>query len=681
MSGAANTTGGAAAAGGFDFHAALGTITYVHVLRGIPLPWTGDWTTSPPTAVSFEIGRTAADISITFCDGNVVEVEAKKGLTASRRFWSALESLCEGIKTGRCDYGILAVCPQSSLPVRREYASAFRRLGDQRHDGASKEQIKLEHFLTKSGYDVAEVCSRVRVKTVSALRDDDAEIAGARANLGRLIAHAQQATLAWNTLYNDAVTAMAGRGRKTLPSLTTVLRAASIDLSRRLDDSPAAVVATLLDSTRSRTKDFEVLGMPTPLPTDDAWLPLKAVVHDEYTEVGSSAQEALEAYRSMGTRSDPRSDVMIDARTIGTFRQLCVVVGGPGSGKSLLLEVLAREFTKDSMVTLRVPLRDLARRMEQKGCGVEEGIVELSLDGTGIASEQLRAASVLDLVMLCDGLDECAHQQAVIASGLRRIAEAHPAYRIIVTTRSIGYTTNQLRSWRHYELLPLASADVRKNLESLCRSALGNDETAHGDLTDRIENYLSEGHAEQTLGRTPLLLALQASLLLKSAQPCQRKTDLYARIFKEIDKALSPRKAGSPRPPQAIRERVLNVLGWQTFAMPLLSAEEIEHRCAEVLRAETGQGHLATLSTVQQAIKYWEKAGLVERLQHADSDLLAFVHKTCGEFAASRHLADMEPAEAGGLLTVGDAPIRLGRDSGPRRGEAYRDEPSKSVVE
>ena len=60
-----------------------------------------------------------------------MEVQAKKGLTASPRFWSALDSLCEGIKSERCGY-ILAVCPQSSLPVRKHFALAFRRLGDQR---------------------------------------------------------------------------------------------------------------------------------------------------------------------------------------------------------------------------------------------------------------------------------------------------------------------------------------------------------------------------------------------------------------------------------------------------------------------------------------------------------------------------------------------------------------------
>ena len=75
----ANASGGAAAAGGFDFHAALGAVAYVHVLRGSPLPWTDDWTASPPTAVSFETAGPGDDISITLSDGTALDVQVKKG--------------------------------------------------------------------------------------------------------------------------------------------------------------------------------------------------------------------------------------------------------------------------------------------------------------------------------------------------------------------------------------------------------------------------------------------------------------------------------------------------------------------------------------------------------------------------------------------------------------------------
>ena len=645
-----STSGGAAAAGGFDFQAALGAIAYIHVLRGTPTHWADSWTASPPTAVSFETAGPGDDISLTLADDSTVEIQARKGLRASRRFWSALESLCEGIDSNRCHYGVLAVCPQSSLPVRKHYAIALRRIGEKRDDHPSTQQDKLARFLAKKGYDAAEVCSRIRIKTVPALVDDGYAVAAAHAELGHVCADAHQVVTAWDALYRDAVLAISMRGRRTMTSLFSVLRKSQIKLSMPSNDAPVAISAALIGSAMTRTQHFEILGVPAPLLTDRAWLPLKAVVRDGPVETVSSVEEALAAYQAIGEESKRKYNDEIDARTIGTFRRLCVIVGGPGSGKSLLLEVLAREFAKDSFISLRVRLRDLARRMERDGCTVEEGIFALGLDGSGISPEQLRAASLSELVVLCDGLDECGDRQSIIASKLRSIAESHPSYRVVVTTRLIGYSTSELRSWRHYELVPLAAKDVPKHLETLCRAALGSDVAGDDHLRDRVRAYLRGSDSARALARTPLLLALGASLFLKWQQPARSKSELYARIFKLIDDLPSPRREASAVPARAIRDGVLNELGWQVVASPLLASDDVERRCAKNLRAAMGTTRLQALSDVQQSINYWEATGLVERLSHAGSDLIAFVHKTCGEFAAARHLAATDPERARTLI-------------------------------
>ena len=247
--------------------------------------------------------------------------------------------------------------------------------------------------------------------------DDGDAVGAAHSELGHVCIHADQIKPAWNALYRDAMSAISTRGRRTFADLISVLRASQVDLSRLSHDSPAAVYTSILEWTMSRTEHFEILGMPTPLSTDQAWLPLRALVRDRYVETESSVEEALAAYHATGEGSQGKRDGEIDARTIGTFRKLCVVIGGPGSGKSLLLKVLAREFSKDSFVSLHVRLRDLAKRMERDGCTVEEGIFRLGLDGSGISPEQLRAASFSKLVLLCDGLDECGNRQPTIVSG------------------------------------------------------------------------------------------------------------------------------------------------------------------------------------------------------------------------------------------------------------------------
>ena len=649
MTRVSNTSGGAAAAGGFRFQVNLGAIAYIHMLRGTPVQWTDGLTGAAPCAVSFETSGPGDDLSLKLTDGSIVEIQAKKGLRADTRFWSALDALCEGIRCGRCNYGILIVCPNSSAPVRQGYARALGRIGDGRNDGASLEQRMLANRLAEKGYDAETICTRIRIRMVSAIENADDAIAAARAELGHVCADDRQMTSAWDALRQDALLAISTRSRRTLCNLSERLRASGFDIENIVKNSPVAISDGLLQRTMSRTEHFEVLGISRLLPTDRAWLALTAVVRDEPIAQASSVEEALANYHALGEKSRTDGHV-IDARTIGTFRKLCVVVGGPGSGKSLLLRVLAREFAKDSYVSLRVRLRDLATRMQNTGCGVEEGLLQLGVDGTGVSRGQLHAASLSDLVLLCDGLDECGERQVDIASGLQDISASHPSYRIVVTTRPIGYSTRELHDWRHYEIAPLAKADTAEHLETLCRCALDEDSTEQRDeLLPRIRAYLKKGSTSQILARSPLLLAFGAALFLNCRDPSKTKLELYQRIFHLIDNASAGHETGLEPPAKAIRDSVRNQLGWLISASPLLAAEELERQCAQTMESALGVTYLQAQVEVENSVKYWEEKGLIERLRHPDIDLIAFIHKTCGEFAAALHLlhlSEMEPDEA-----------------------------------
>ena len=646
MTGATNRSGGAAAAGGFGFQARLGAIAGIHVLRGTPVQWTDGLTGAAPCAVDFETSGPGDDLSLRLTDGSRVELQAKKGLRADGRFWSALDALCEGIHGDRCNFGILIVCPNSSATVRQAYSLALERIGDGRNDDASREQVKLASRLAAKAYDAEAICACIRIRTVSALEDAGDAIAAARAELARVCADDRQVTLAWNVLCEDSLSATTRKGRRTLRSLSARLRASAIDIVENLKDSPVSISDRLLRWTMSRTEQFEALGIPRPLPMDQGWLALKAVVRDSSVRQNSTAEQALADYRALGEK--PRADEeVIDANTIGTFRRLCVVVGGPGSGKSLLLRVLAREFAKESYVSIRVRLRDLATRMQETGCGVEEGLLQLGVDGAGVTREQVCAAHLSELVLLCDGLDECGARQLDIVSGLKDISASHPSYRIVVTTRPIGFSTSELYDWRHYEIVPLAEADTAEHLATLCQCALDKDSAEERDeLLLRIRAYLQEGNATRILARSPLLLAFGAALFLNWREPSKTKLELYQRIFSLIDCAPVRRGTGRESPAKAIRDSILNQLGWLTSALPLLPAEEIERRCAQAVEQNLGVTRLRALAMVESSIGYWEEKGLIERLRHSGIDLIAFIHKTCGEFAAARHLSEIESDEA-----------------------------------
>lgn len=644
-----NPSGGAAAGGGFDFHARLGAIAGVHTLRGTRVPWTKGLSPAAPRAVSFETSGPGDDLALELTDDSTVEIQARKGLNAGSRFWSALEALCEGIHAGRCTYAVLLVCPNSSRPVREHFALGLKRIGDGRKDRPSKEQEKLAARLAEKGYDAKAVCARVRIRTVSALDDAGDAISAAHAELGHICADESGVEPAWNALCRDASSAIARRGRRTVRDLSARLHASQVRLADAVKDSPVAISDELLRCVMSGTEQFTVPGITRPLPTDQAWLPLKALIRDAPIEPASSVEDALADYRALGEQSHPHGETT-DAKTIGTFRKLCVVVGGPGSGKSLLLQVLAREFARDSYVSVRIRLRDLAKRMQATGCGVEEGLFQLGLDGTGVSWGRLRAASLPDLVLLCDGLDECADHQDEIASGLRNIAAAHPSYRVVVTTRPIGYSTSVLRDWRHYELVPLDEENTAEHLATLCRSALDDGSTSTQELVSRVDAYLTGDGASRLLARSPLLLALGAAVLLEWRDPSKTKMDHYRRIFQLLERDRSLRNPGARLPEGAIRNSVLNHLGWLTLVSPLSDAEKIQEQCAEPLQRDVSAPALQALVHVEASVDYWEDKGLIERLRHPGTDLVAFIHKTFGEFAAARYLAKLEPDDARQLM-------------------------------
>ena len=299
----ANTSGGAAAGGGFDFQARLGAIAAIHTLLGTPVQWTEGLTRAAPCAVSFETSGPGDDLALELADHGIVEIQARKALRADKRFWSAIDALCEGIHADRCEYGILIVCPNSSIPVRKGYALALRRIGERRNDSPSLEQATLTQRLAERGYDAEAVCARIRIQTVAALDDARDAIAAAYAELRHICADDSQVPAAWSALCHDALSAIGSKGRRTVRNLSSCLDGSHIALAASLKNSPAAISDGLRKWTMSRTEHFTVPGIKGQLPTDRAWLPLTALVRDASTETASSVEEALAAYRALGEKS------------------------------------------------------------------------------------------------------------------------------------------------------------------------------------------------------------------------------------------------------------------------------------------------------------------------------------------------------------------------------------------
>ena len=81
-----------------------------------------------------------------------------------------------------------------------------------------------------------------------------------------------------------------------------------------------------------------------------------------------------------------------------------------------------------------------------------------------------------------------------------------------------------------------------------------------------------------------------------------------------------------------------------------ITEEEIEKQCAKNIKRGFDEPYLKSLSLAQNSITYWEKVGLIERISHSEQDLITFIHKTCGEFAAARYLATIDETEVRQLI-------------------------------
>ena len=653
----ANPSGGPAAAGGYRFQDAVTAILYTHMLTGTDVGWLSGSQSARPASVLTETGGPGDDVSVVAADGSAVEVQIKKGLRADSRFWSAIESLSEGLHSGKCQWGALVVCPSSSGPVRQAYATAITRVGEGLVEGGSEQQRALVAYLRDRKHDPESICCRLRIETIHAIAGQEADIRVAKSQLRDVCADRDDVAAAWLALQDVAQASTEHSGRRTAARLLEDLEAVSVTVRADVDGIPAGMAKALRDWTSRVAEKFFVLGTRKQLLTDRAWLPLKARVLGDGVEDHESAEEAVRAYRETGAQSGYRRGECIDAKVIGFFRRCCVVVGGPGSGKSLFLKVLAREFSKEALVSVRVHLADVVRGIEAGRWTAEEGLLGAGLAGSGVELGRLLGSGMNDVVMLCDGLDECGAHRPKVAEGLTAIAASRPSWRFVVATRTVGYHYPELSNWRHYELLRPESGRVVENVAKLVESVVG-DGRSGDDLKNDVEAYLGHRQIREMVATSPLLLTLAASVFPNRNGLDGSRAGLYDRVFDLIHESGQPRAAQFESVDAVELECVLNRVGWVLADGVLLEYDEVVQRCACFIEEAFDRRPMVAKAETNGAIRYWLATGLLEKVRHGSRDYVVFVHKTFAEYAAARHLADLSsPEEARVLLaSVLDAP-------------------------
>lgn len=648
-------SGGAATGGGMNFQAAVTAITYIHMARGCPLLWLDSIVDDVPIAIEAETGGAGDDLRLLLKDTRLVEIQVKKGLRSGTELWDALTKLAKAVTTEAASFGVLVVSPSSSNTITNDLAKDIIRVGDGRTDNLSTIASQFLEKLNLLSIPARDACAHIRIQTVSATNLHQEAIRTAHAYLTHICADNAQIGAAWDALYADASRLIELQGRRDVSSLQCVLMSSGITLSQLNEAAPTLLLAKLTRWTLETHKTFSIFGIGTPLNTDEAWIPLTAIVREQQNTESKSLAEELHCYQEWENRSKARDAQSIDPETLGRFVNRAVVVAGPGMGKTTLLKRIARRYSENAIPVLCVRLSMVAARM-QRGASFEESVFHLGLDGSGISVGDAQQVKLANWLLLCDGLDECGSLQEEVAAGAARFALGHPDCRILVTTRPVGYRATHFTDWRHYDLPALDTSRAHSHATRLVEAIAppGSDLIRNAWKVCRRE--LHDTSAAKIVGRTPLLLGLAAAIIARGKTLGTTRERLFEQIFELIDDVPNARIPEKPAATTVLR-CFLDILGWEMTSHPLSSVNETIKRCADHLMREAGAGPLTAAGDAERYLNYWQDVGMIERVGNGDQQTLAFIHKSFGEFVASRRLCVLHrDAQTAIVAEIGKVP-------------------------
>ncbi|MBO9661693.1 NACHT domain-containing protein [Dokdonella sp.] len=623
------SSGGSAAAGGMNFQAAVTAIAMVDAIAGRRLRWLDAAQADVPAIVLSETGGAGDDIALLLTNGKKVEVQAKKGLTRGDRLWDSVMKLARGLANDAQLSGVLVVCPRSSTTIRDNLSGDLQRMSDGRFEDLSEITLEFQERLKNAGIEVADIAPRLRVLTLHCLDADGASVKAAIASLSTLSSNAD---LAWSVLYNEGHALIERKGARAADQLMDILRAAGV-APLESSEAPGVVLSEFRRWTLEKDRTIRVPGHSQPLEVNQAWIELNALVV-EPSSLPTEASEALAKYHAATERSRDQGDTVC-ARSLSRFVHPCVVLGGPGMGKSTLLRKLAFDHALEGALVLRFPARAIANRMHDKGTPFVEAMLDWVSSGfpRTLTMEHLRAAG--RCLILCDGLDEAGSRQLLVAEGLLALQAGLPSAVIVATSRPVGYDPAPLAAWRHYQLLSILSTDIQPLiLHHIRLLSLPDQQTTVGAFA---REQLSGNEGARIAARSPLILHLVAAMLAEGLPLARSKTKLYASLVERLSRSTS-RSGDGPAVDMPTLLAFLRLAAWELTSRPSSTKEALLSACGSVLAHELGESLLAARRLVEKCWEHWERVGVVETLLFRGDEFPTFIHKTFAEYGAALQL-------------------------------------------
>lgn len=628
---------------GYDYQAEATAFVATYAIAEQPLGWFEDEVDIPST-LDAESGGPGDDLRILTTDGRIIELQAKLGLRKGVEFWEAIVRLCNGLQTNPTLRGVLMVDSSASNPIKFDLRKELLRGG--RKDNQKSIFTETRNRLSTEGISADAVLPRLRV----IVKDFDVGSDGrdaARSMLRQFLEQPADIETIWRVFTDEGHKLIKHRGTRDSRSL---VRLAGRHAPLKADAGGTPVIAYRYCRTLCETtKEFSVPGLGQSLPIDEAWIELRVV---EDTKDRRSQKDSLEKMiREYHEWERLAEDFTIykrwDVDTLPAFATKCVIIGGPGGGKTTLIQRLAHDLAKRDQLVLRVSLKLLKRQLEA-GTAIDDSLA--SFLGEALGMERMIAKRVVNQLdfLLADGLDECDPGREFVAERLRVWSGGHPQCRIVVTTRPVGHHAGLFPGFDHLELLPLSDSNVRDHARRLFSLAVEDADKAASTCSlflkgidqDRAKGQQS---VRSLAARNPLLLGFLVRLAVDEQGAVDNRAELFSKTLALMEHTPNSSAADSPALPSWTANIALDVIAFHLISNPNAELYNLRDRIAEELTRVAPGSDVARAA--EQVIDYWQHRRVIEKLTAGHLCAVTFVHPTLGEFAAARHLSRLAEDE------------------------------------